>query len=1362
MMQRICTALRSHHNVVGAGLLVALLSFPASSAEWISADGSGPSTPDVNLVSSSSSATILEVAVHGFYVEEATEAGVLYQQLSFGDNAALREVGKPELPIITRLVGIPDRSALKVSVQIFDALTLPGYHVWPAQEPTKDGEAAPAFVIDAGFYSKNVTYPEAAATVDQPQIWRDVRLTRLEVRPLSYNPGTGELTVATKIRVTVDYFGTNPISEFTRIRMPIKPEFQTLYRAAVINFDQLGYPLMDKGGTDDPGITYLVVTTTPCIPVIQPLVDFRNAQGYETEIRTIAPDFDTPEEIKAYITQLYNAYGLEYVLMVGDAYYGGGSAGVDVPMYYWVDSYSDSWYTMMDGPDDYLADLAIGRIVYDTGSELQHQIDKTMAYLTAPEVSNWAEHTLLVAHQEQYPLKYTQCKEEIRTYPYGIQVPIFGTAYGGAGATNQDVINYLNNYSSGILNYRGHGSDTEWWQWGPSGSFTATQVNQLTNYDRYFIHFDVCCDNMNIVNYNGNCLAESFMKAPAAAIAVNSAIIPSYTIPNHDYDKEFYKAIYDLGINHIGYASNYANITVYQVHGALGESNIRTYLWLGDACTDAWTNTMQTMMVIHDPVMLLGTNTLTVSTGFEGALVCAQNDEVYVTGYTNAAGTVTLTFNPAPLLPADLTLTVSEHNYLTYQATIPIIPPSGPYVVYNSCDINDAVVGNNNGQWDFGETVDLSIEVKNVGIDPATNVNVAISTTEPLVTIVDGQEFYGTINAGDSLSVPDGFRIQADPTIEDQYVILFTLTATSGSETWESYFALTVNAPIVTAGGLRILDPGGNNNGQLDPGETTEFQLTMNNDGHTAAGNVQVIMSVDDPGVTVTGNPGAYGTINPGGSTTQSYTVVADAGMQSGTVVTFSLDITADGGYVSSEQFNIVVGDVRNMPTGPDNYGYYAWDDNDGGESQPYNWIEIAPAAGGPGLANGPTSDDSMVQMNLPFSFRYYGQNFTQISVCSNGFLCMGYQTETSYTNAGIPSSTGPGNMIAAFWDDLHPGYGGTQICSYNNTGDHTFIVEWYNIAHYGASGTRETFEVILYDPSYYATSSGDGIILVQYSLVTDASSATFGIENASENDGIQYGYNNSYDLHAWFVEAERTITYTTNISGTPEVTLTLTPYGTPIIIPASGGSFDYNIAAANVGTTTASGQIWCDVILPNGSVYGPVLGPVAVTMPVGFSGDRDRTQSVPGVAPAGTYTYNGYIGAYPSVIWAQDSFQFEKSTTGGSVMITEWINDGESFDDWMPAMDRAVVPDVYSLDQNYPNPFNPLTTISFGLPEDAFVRLAVYDLLGRQVALLVNGQRKAGLHEASFNAANLASGLYVYRIEAGDFSAVRKMVLMK
>ena len=91
-----------------------------------------------------------------------------------------------------------------------------------------------------------------------------------------------------------------------------------------------------------------------------------------------------------------------------------------------------------------------------------------------------------------------------------------------------------------------------------------------------------------------------------------------------------------------------------------------------------------------------------------------------------------------------------------------------------------------------------------------------------------------------------------------------------------------------------------------------------------------------------------------------------------------------------------------------------------------------------------------------------------------------------------------------------------------------------------------------------------------------------------------------------------------------------------------------------------------------------------------------------------------------------------------------------------------AATPDAFTLEPNYPNPFNPATTIAFSLPEESPVRLAVYDLTGRQVALLMDGVRAAGRHEVRFEAGELPSGTYLYRLQAGTFSQVRQLVLMK
>ncbi|NBC17996.1 MAG: T9SS type A sorting domain-containing protein [Bacteroidetes bacterium] len=93
---------------------------------------------------------------------------------------------------------------------------------------------------------------------------------------------------------------------------------------------------------------------------------------------------------------------------------------------------------------------------------------------------------------------------------------------------------------------------------------------------------------------------------------------------------------------------------------------------------------------------------------------------------------------------------------------------------------------------------------------------------------------------------------------------------------------------------------------------------------------------------------------------------------------------------------------------------------------------------------------------------------------------------------------------------------------------------------------------------------------------------------------------------------------------------------------------------------------------------------------------------------------------------------------------------------------DGANVPKAFALAANYPNPFNPQTTIRYALPEASAVRLVVYDVLGRQIKTLVDGVRPAGRHEATFEATDLPSGMYLYRLDAGSFTQTRRMLLVK
>ena len=90
------------------------------------------------------------------------------------------------------------------------------------------------------------------------------------------------------------------------------------------------------------------------------------------------------------------------------------------------------------------------------------------------------------------------------------------------------------------------------------------------------------------------------------------------------------------------------------------------------------------------------------------------------------------------------------------------------------------------------------------------------------------------------------------------------------------------------------------------------------------------------------------------------------------------------------------------------------------------------------------------------------------------------------------------------------------------------------------------------------------------------------------------------------------------------------------------------------------------------------------------------------------------------------------------------------------------VVPTGYSLAQNYPNPFNPVTSIEYTLPEAAKVKLEIYNVLGQVVEVMVDSNQEAGHHAVQWDASDMASGVYFYRLTTGEFTATKRMVLMK
>jgi hypothetical protein len=152
------------------------------------------------------------------------------------------------------------------------------------------------------------------------------------------------------------------------------------------------------------------------------------------------------------------------------------------------------------------------------------------------------------------------------------------------------------------------------------------------------------------------------------------------------------------------------------------------------------------------------------------------------------------------------------------------------------------------------------------------------------------------------------------------------------------------------------------------------------------------------------------------------------------------------------------------------------------------------------------------------------------------------------------------------------------------------------------------------------------------------------------------------------------------------------------------------------------------------------------------------------GLASAGYKLYSYLrVGIYPDHIWHQSYFPWEmlgSDQTAGTEPSVQ-VGVPNIFGD-IEQIRRAQIPMNFALPGAHPNPFNPTTTISYKLPVASYTTLTVFDVQGREVARLVNGWRGAGLHEVTFDASNLASGIYLYRLEAGNYNATGKMAFMK
>ena len=699
------------------------------------------------------------------------------------------------------------------------------------------------------------------------------------------------------------------------------------------------------------------------------------------------------------------------------------------------------------------------------------------------------------------------------------------------GATTNDVFTNVNEGRI-LTTMSGHGSDDGWYDGPP---FQVTHVNQLTNGDKLTIATGHCCLANNFGWGSGPCGGESWIrKANGGGVAYYGACPSTYWSEDDWLQKEWYEAIYaDSMYEHARFTLDgmYDGLYLSGTSVSMKQYYYEGYHVLGDPSLDLWTEVPVTMVVSHDGAVVPSTADFTVSvTGsgspLEDALVCAwipdQSPEMHVSAYTNAAGIATLSISPTT--PGDtMYVTVTKHDYIPYESYAMVIAPSGPYVTAGSTIINDG----NNGQANPGETVQLGVWAKNLGVATANSVYGIISESDPYITLGVDSSWYGNIAPSDSsLSTPYyGFTVANN--CPDGHAVSFTLDFTDIVDTtWTCNVNVTVYAPLLVYQEYSIT--GGNGNGVLEPGETVDLAITLENEGGAVASNVTSTLTTASSWVVINDNSGNFGTIAVGGTASNGsdpYSVTADVSTPYGTEVEFAVIVEA-GVYVDTLEFSLVVGQLVPTDTGH-YYVYYS-----GGPhtySPVFEWMAIDTTQTQYSGVSLNLSDDAVAQVSLPFTFTYYGVAYNQVTISSNGWVAMGYVSTSYLTNYGIPSTSGPAAMIAGIWDDLDPGNSGqpSDIYWYYDDVNHRFVIEYFRVEHY-SSGFHETFEIILYDPAYYPTPTGDGEIVIQYLVELQQADNTLGIENSSENVGIQYYFDGVYHDLAVPVTDSFALRYTT------------------------------------------------------------------------------------------------------------------------------------------------------------------------------------------------------------------------------------------
>jgi len=1067
------------------------------------------------------------------YEEVITDSGLEYK-ISLPEDIirSKGEIPGPDnsvLPTITRLIAIPFDSDPVLTVRNAKYIDFSDIKLATADNEQSEALANTDLTFTCRFQNE-IVIGEVAG------VMRDIRIYSVTIAPVQYNAVEKSLRLYNELEIEIHHSGTRMTYYDNQLSEAFKPVYKSFLDNPLV-FD----PVEVTRGA------YWLFCPDVYLSNMSELVDWKTGKGFSVVLipRSAVGTNPTYTTLKNYIQARFDSCLIkpDYITLIGDVT---GTSDRTMPTREYGNPYgigdieSDNYFTFLQG-SDYFPEVLIGRICVDNLTELNNYLFKLFTYERTPymDETEWYGRGLVVAGSDGGSLISTRftklwCRDAMFKEGYTQVDTFFATWW---DPVDPSEINAVIDNGVSYVNYRGYGYPD---QWTPPDYYTYN-INQLNNGPMFPIMTSMVCGTGDFNDPVDICFGEGWIRYAnrGGSAFVGNSNHDAHTRFTNTLDVGTYWALFYEHVTTLAQAQLFGKMTMYDAFpgdrsvGGQVELYINSYNILGDPEINCWTGIPLNLNVSKPDSVQFGTNMISIQVDnsinepVSGAYVCLWKDgELFTGDFTDESGQCLLQVSPDSTGPARITITARQ--FVPLEDTI-FFYNNAVTVGYVSHTIDDDGNGQSSGDSDGilnpSETIELMVDLMNFGIsDTAIGVTATLSSLTPYLDLIDSSVSYSNMAPGQGGIQSEPFVFSIDPDSPDNMNADLLLSVSASGHTWNNIVQLNIAASNLVVDVVTIID---GEDGVPEPGETFDMEIALHNAGSKGINNATAVLRCNDSRILLLDSTAVYGSCDSGQSfsnTNDHFTVALSSLTYRGHIMNFELEFTGDGPNVTTASFSRNAGTIgSNDPIGPDSHGYYCFDNTDTSyvDHPAYNWVNIDVG----NWSYVELQDDDVQTISMPFTVKYYGQEFNTLTICDNGFIAMGDTWWPNFYNGPIPAPQNAPGMMAPFWDDIIQS--NLRVYYHYDTEEDRFIVGWQNV--YDDDNTRtQTFEIIILNEPSHPTRTHDNEIIFQYNLVQGVMTSSVGICSPDRRDGIGYMFNGTYTAGAAALNNTRAIKFTT------------------------------------------------------------------------------------------------------------------------------------------------------------------------------------------------------------------------------------------